>query len=378
MIKKNLLGIVIVIVMFAGWYVAFRLGQRSAQAPGGGPEMRAQRPAATQTDQNKQAARPKADKASGQPQRPAEQTTPQSGEAASQPARPRKQANAPTPALDQPTAAADDAGSQMTPAAPDASTPEERAAAVNTFYGTAAPFEEANVQSEQGGTIIALNGKEGDAVRKGEVIVRFNDSDIRLQLEQAKSSRNAAVQKVQQAESNLKTVETNYQRYQKLLDDGFVSKQQVDDLQNQLESARSALNSAKESVAQAEANIKLIENNLQDFSIRAPISGVIDAKNYNLQEVYRSGDVIYHLVNIDRIYVNVEVPETYISQIREQMPVTVAFDALEGREFEGLIDAISPSGGEDNRSFTVKVLLDNPDRAIKPGMFGRVNVILKE
>jgi RND family efflux transporter MFP subunit len=357
--------------------------------------MRPQRPAATQTDRNEPAARPGADKADdqaqrpdttpqadaaaspGRPQRAAEQTASQADDAVPQPARPRAPADAPTPEAEQAGAAAD-AGQQMTPTALAETTPAEEAANVNTFYGTAAPFEEANVQSEQGGTIVALNGKEGDAVRKGDVIVRFNDSDIRLQLEQAKSSRNAAAQQVQQAESNLKTVETNYQRYQKLLDDGFVSKQQVDDLQNQLESARSALNSAKESVTQAEANVKLIENNLQDFSIRAPISGVIDAKNYNLQEVYRSGDIIYHLVNIDRIYVNVEVPETYISQIREQMPVTVAFDALEGREFEGLIETISPSGGEDNRSFTVKVLLDNPDRAIKPGMFGRVNVILGE
>ena len=101
---------------------------------------------------------------------------------------------------------------------------------------------------------------------------------------------------------------------------------------------------------------------------------IIDAKNYNLQEVYKASDVIYHLVNIDQVYIEIDIPETYIGQIREQMAVTVKFDALDGQEFPAVIDTILPSGTAENRIFVVKALVDNPDHRIKPGMFARVAV----
>ena len=136
----------------------------------------------------------------------------------------------------------------------------------------------------------------------------------------------------------------------------------------------STLNSAKESVTQAEAQINLIKNSLNDYQVRAPISGFIDVKNYNLQEVYKASDVIYHLVNIEQVYIDIDIPETYIAKIKEKMEVSVIFDALDGRVFPATIETILPSGTTDNRTFTVKALVQNSDHAIKPGMFARVNV----
>ena len=73
------------------------------------------------------------------------------------------------------------------------------------FYGTAAPSAEVNVQSKQGGTIIVLNGKEGDFVKKNALLVQFDESDQQLNLDKARSSRNSTLQQVQQAENNLKS-----------------------------------------------------------------------------------------------------------------------------------------------------------------------------
>ena len=87
--------------------------------------------------------------------------------------------------------------------------------------------------------------------------------------------------------------------------------------------------------------------------------------------------MIYHIVDIDRVYIEVEVPETHIAQIREKMAVTVAVDSLNGQEFSGVVERIIPTGNRDNRNFTAKVLVQNPDRLIKPGMFSRVNVTLE-
>lgn len=257
---------------------------------------------------------------------------------------------------------------------PEKTLSQERAlTSFQTFYGTVVPYAEANVQSKQGGTITLLKGKEGDLVTQGEVIVRFDERDTRLQLQQALASKNSAVQQVNQAASNFQTVQANLKRYQELFAGGFVSKQQVDDLQNQLVSATSSLNSARENVTQNELQIELIENTLRDFQVKAPISGIVNLKNYHLSELYQGG-VIYHLIDIKQVYVEVEVPETYLRQLREGMTVSVVFDAVGEQSFSGTLETILPSGTTDNRNFTAKVLVQNPELKIKPGMFARVEI----
>lgn len=342
MIKKNLIGIGIVFIFFVGFYAAYTLGKNSSAQSG-------RQQGAFQPEN--QTLRENAQPSQTQEKRPiSQETVPVAANI--------KPASAIQPAL----------VAELAPAS------QQNPVNVQTFYGTVNPVAEANVQSEQGGKILTLKGKEGEYVKKGAVIVCFDDSDAQLELQQAISSKNSALQKVQEAESNFNTVQTNAQRYQKLFDDGFISKQQLDEIANQLESARSTLNSAKESVTQAETQIDLIKNSLKDFQIHAPISGYIDVRNYNVQEIYKASDVIYHLVNIDQVYIEIDVPETYIARIREKMEVSVMFDALDGRLFPATIETILPSGAADNRTFTVKALSQNSDHAIKPGMFARVNV----
>jgi RND family efflux transporter MFP subunit len=83
---------------------------------------------------------------------------------------------------------------------------------------------------------------------------------------------------------------------------------------------------------------------------------------------------LYHLIDIDRIYVEVEVPESYISQIQENMQVQVFFDSLQEQEFGGEIERIIPKGDPQSRNFLAKTVVKNPGHKIKPGMFSRVSV----
>ncbi len=246
------------------------------------------------------------------------------------------------------------------------------------FYGTVVSYDEANVQGKYGGKLVLLNAKEGDTVAAGEVIVRFDESDTQLQLQQALATKNAAIQGVKQAESTFQLTQTEFHRYQQLLQDGFVSKQTVDTLRNQLQVAQASLESAREHVKTAEAQISLLKNTLKDLKISAPISGVIDEKHFNLFEIAGANDVIYHIVDLDHIYVEVEIPELYISRIWEQMDVEVTVDSLREQTFAGMVDRIIPTGNPQNRQFTAKVLVVNPEHAIKPGMFARVSICLEQ
>jgi RND family efflux transporter MFP subunit len=344
MLKKNIIAIVMLFLLIGAFTAGYFVGKGARQAPVRPP---------TRTAQQEQ-------KVQAQP--PAEQTdsTASSGQ----------QAPDETPLPE---------SAEQTPTPQTAAVPTVTPVPVGqVFYGTAVPYDETNIQSKQGGTITMLKAEEGDMVSKGQVLVRFDDSDVQLELERAKSSKNSTLQQVQQAESNFKTVQTNFERTQKLFDEQLVSKQELDNVANQLEVARASLNSARETVTQADTQISIIQNSLKDFQVTAPISGVVDKKNYNLGEVYQGGSVIYHLIQINRIYVEVEVPETYIQKIKEKMNVKVVFDALEDQTFSGVVDRILPSSAEDNRNFTAKVLVQNPELTIKPGMFARVEVVLEE
>ena len=405
MLKKNLIGIIIVLLVFAGFYAGYMLGKDSGASKSG------MKPGMPGAEQAPTSPRPSSDEQIVPQNRDAQWVKSQDGEEKTAPSaslvtvawaepvegsqedtqvsenapqgrkrRPGMDVTMPQP-QQQPMAVAQEeqASPEMkmplqTETSEETLTQEQEDSLTQTFYGTVVPYAEANVQSTQGGSITLLKGKEVDLVKKGDVLVRFDDRDTQLQLQQALASKNSALQQVNQAESNFQTVQANVKRYQKLFEDGFVSKQEVDDLQNQLTSAMSSLNSARESVTQNEVQIKMIENTLADFQVRAPIGGLIDAKEYNLSEIYQGGGVIYHLIDIDRVYVEVEIPETYLKQVREGMAISVVFDAVGEQPFSGTLETILPSGAADNRSFTAKVLVQNPELNIKPGMFSRIEV----
>ncbi len=248
-----------------------------------------------------------------------------------------------------------------------------------TFYGTVTPYAEANVQGEYGGKLILLKGKEGDSVTKGEVIVQFDVSDTQLQIQQAMAGKNTAIQSVNQTQSNFETIQANAKRYEELFKGGFIARQQLDEVRNQVQVAQASLGSAREQVKNSEVQIQLLQNTLKDLKIAAPISGIIDEKHFNLNEIPGASDVIYHIIDIAQVYVEVEVPETYISKVREQMAVQVTFDSLNPEEqFSGTVERIIPTGNAQSRNFIAKVLVDNPEQRIKPGMFARINLCLEQ
>ena len=250
-------------------------------------------------------------------------------------------------------------------------------AITQTFYGTVQPYAEANVQGKYSGKIVMLKGKEGDSVQAGEAIVQFEKTDDSLELNRAEASKNAALEAVKQAESNFETAQKTVARNQELFKEGFLAKQSLDELQNQLQVAQATLSSAREQAKTYDASIQLMRNKMKDLTIAAPITGIIDKKYFNLNEIPGANDTIYHIVDIRQVYVEIDVPETQISQVREQMPIDVMIDSLNGQQFSGIVERIIPTGNAANRNFTAKVLVQNPDLAIKPGMFARTSATVE-
>ncbi len=239
------------------------------------------------------------------------------------------------------------------------------------FYGTAAPVQQANVQSTQGGKITLLSGDIGGKVKKGDEIVKFDNTELQLEIKKAESEKKSAMQQIKQSKSAFETTGKEKNRILGLKKKGMVSESEADSMIDKYRTAETNLHRARESAIQIGVRIQLLNESLKDCVVTSPISGLIDSRHYNLKEIYRAGDTIFHVVDIDKIYLNVKIPEVVINKMYVGKKTEVRFEAIPETVYSGIVQKIPPGQGSDYRSYTIEVLIDNVDHKIKPGMFGK-------
>lgn len=242
------------------------------------------------------------------------------------------------------------------------------------FYGESAPYEKTNIQGEMGAKIVKLKHQKGDPVEKNEVIVQFDTSKIDLEIKRTASKKKATTQKVKEAEAEYQSALKDQQRNKELFAKGTISTKDVEDGNNRLQTAQTSLRNAKEELEQIEIDLNLLHKKIQESKLPSPIKGIVSLQNYNLQEIYKAGDTLYEIINIDKIYVNVKVPESYIKNIRPEMKAKVVFIAIDNQEYPGVVKQILPKSEQDGYNFVVRVLIDNPKHRVLPGMFAKIKM----
>lgn len=165
-----------------------------------------------------------------------------------------------------------------------------------------------------------------------------------------------AEEAVRQAEENLRTA-----RAQKELDVTLI--QQV--------------SAARAQVQTAQAGVDLARQNLADATIRSPFSGRVSGKPLQVGAVLAPGTPVARLIGADGIYFEGQVPEKQVASILPGKQVTVRFDALPGRTFQGTIATVNPQGSSVGRQFSVRITLQNPPEEAKAGMFARGDITLR-
>jgi membrane fusion protein, multidrug efflux system len=219
-----------------------------------------------------------------------------------------------------------------------------------TAVGTLRSDESVIVRSEQSGRIAALNFKEGQPVRKGQLLVQLDDSVTRAELGQANA--------------NLKLAKAKFDRAAELKERNFISGQAKDEAENALKVA--------------EASVKLIEARLGRFNIEAPFSGTIGLRTASLGDYIKDGQDIVNLEKTDPIKVDFKVPELFQSKVRVGQSLAVNLDAIPGKNFTGTVYAVNPQLDAAGRAVVMRAQMSNRDGGLKPGMFARVRLTLSE
>ncbi len=203
------------------------------------------------------------------------------------------------------------------------------------------------LRPEVSGRITQLNFRDGERVRKGQLLVQFDDQ---LQLAQIK-----------QSQAELSIAQANHKRNQELLAQNFVSQRSLDESAANLEVAQ-----AKLALAQATA---------ARLKILAPFDGIAGIRNVNVGDYLKDGTDIVNLEDIDTVYVDYRLPERFQTLLRSGQKATVELDALPGRRFEARVQAVDPLIDANGRSIGVRASITNQQLLLRPGMFARVSTV---
>ena len=234
--------------------------------------------------------------------------------------------------------------------------------------GTVRASGEVAIYPDVAGPVVEVLAQNGDAVKKGDPLVRIQTPRTRSQLTQARSSLQAAHAELRQAEAQLRELEAEYERSAALGKRGLVPLNTVDALGAQTEAARAAAASARAQVRVAEGQVDEQTEVQAQTLVRAPITGRIGQRNVEVGMRVDTQTPLFVIGRLENMRVEVPVTQDVLSRIRkgQQVELSVRRDA---EPIDASVSRISPflQAG----SFSAEVEIDVPNHAgeLVPGMF---------
>lgn len=261
---------------------------------------------------------------------------------------------------------------------------------------TADVWEKANIRSEVQGKILNIRPKIGDYVRKGEHLVKIDDSEKKLEVQSRKANKLETLSKflVKEKTDNpfnlelsekqkvqLEAVESQYQQALKDLENGRITESQFETIREDYEekmvfsgAKREEVLRATEKLTDAIISLKKAELDLKRTVITSPFPGVIADLNVSRGEIVNNGQEILKIINLDSLYLKGFALESEIVNLRKGIQTRIKFDAFPDRYFYGTIQSISPEVDPEKKTITIYVEVDNSDHLIYPGMHAELDI----
>lgn len=296
------------------------------------------------------------------------------------------------------------------------------------------------VVARVGGYVNQINFEENTLVHEGDVLVKLDDSDYKVKLEQAMAGQQGANAGVGVSQSqiaataaNTSTAKANieaarvkldlankdYARYANLIKDGSITQQQFDQAKAQKESAEAAFTAAKDQYIAAQKQVGTTQSQLAvsntgvtqrqsevDFAklqlsyteIKAPATGIVSKKNVQKGQLVQAGQSLFAIVNENSIYVTANFKETQLEDVKPGLKVKIDVDAYPDEDIQGEVYNFAPITGAkgsllppDNATgnfvkvvqrVPVKIKITNASKDVlaklRPGMSVKVSVSIKD
>ena len=216
--------------------------------------------------------------------------------------------------------------------------------------GSLRSFQGVMLRPEVGGRVSQVLFKDGQKVKKGQILVQFDDQLPAAQLAQAKAE--------------LSIAQANHTRNQELVSQNFISKRSLDESDAALQVAQ--------------AKLALAQATLQRLKVLAPFDGTAGLRQINVGDYLKDGTDMVNVEDIEAVLLDFRLAERFQAKIKPGQKAQVSMDALPGRKFTAIIQAIDPLIDANGRSVGVRGCIDNRQMQLRPGMFARVNAVFGE
>src|SRR5438477_5037679 len=216
--------------------------------------------------------------------------------------------------------------------------------------GSISAVQGAVVSSEVGGVVSQIAFENGGTAKKG---------DLLLQLD---ASAEEALLRSAEAEAELGRQDLERSR-------GLASQKVV---------SKAELDAAESKFNRLNAVVDQMRSNIRKKTIIAPFDGQLGIRQVNVGQMINAGQQVVSLQSLDPVYVDFALPQQHLQNLSAGLEARVRTDALLGREFVGKLTAINSTVDTATRNVMVQATLENPDHALRPGMFIKIEIVLPE
>lgn len=221
------------------------------------------------------------------------------------------------------------------------------------------PKDKINHQTEKGGTIVKILKKNGDKVKKGELVMVLSDSATESAYFTSKADYAAS-------KASMEIAKNNYEKFKKLYDEQLVSYLEYVNYENNYISARGAYESAK-------ANYESAKSDYDKLYRKAEINGTIGNLFDKVGKKVAATDTVFTVIDDTSMEAYVGFPAEWLDEINLGLEVQVQVPAID-KTLTGKIVEINPIAENDTKKFKIKVAVDNKDKVVKDGMYSFVTV----
>jgi RND family efflux transporter MFP subunit len=248
------------------------------------------------------------------------------------------------------------------------SSSDSASGAVLNASGYVVARRRATVSSKVTGKVLELFVEEGQAVKRGQVLARLDDSQVRAGLEVARAQLAAAQGGFAEDEARLREAERQSARLTKLVQDKVVGQAEAETAQATVESLKARIALARQQVEVAQRMVQSQETDLRDMEVRAPFDGIAISKDAQPGEMIspvsagggftRTG--ICTIVDMTSLEIEVDVSESYINRVKPEQPVEAVLDAYPDWRIPGSVITTVPTADRQKATVRVRIRFGAP------------------
>jgi RND family efflux transporter MFP subunit len=249
---------------------------------------------------------------------------------------------------------------------------------IASWPGTTEAFEQANIYARASGYISKRDVDIGSRVKAGDLLVEITAPEIEHQIAQAEGTLTQLRANLEQAKANRDLAQVTWDRDSKLLKQGWTTAQQGDTDRLTLQSREAAVRVAAANIVAQEAQLRVLNQQRVYQRVVAPFDGVITQRNIDVGSLVQadaaSGTFLFALAHADVIRIQLYVPQDDAIGVVPGTQAVVRVPEIPGRDFSGSVTRIADALQPGTRTLLTEIELPNPDHALSPGMYCRVEL----